>query len=117
MGSVDGPRRELRRILHGGVPQWVTPSEDGSELLLPDGWRVDEGSATYLPPCDPAKILCIHLNYESRRIEFRAPELGEPTYFQKPTTAMNATVASPIGRPAATTSNTRGNSRRSLVAR
>ena len=31
MSVLDGPRRELRRIVHGGVPQWVTPSDDGRE--------------------------------------------------------------------------------------
>ena len=88
MSVLDGPRSEVRRILHGGVPSWVRV--DGDELVLGDGRRVAEASATYLPPCDPTKILCIHLNYESRRVEFRAPELVTPTYFQKPTTALNA---------------------------
>jgi len=32
----------------------------------------------------------VHLNYESRRAEFRAPAIATPTYFQKPTTALNA---------------------------
>ena len=73
MSVLDGPRRELRRILDGGTPQWVTVSEDGAELVLDDGRRVAEATATYLPPCDPTKILCIHLNYDSRRVEFRAP--------------------------------------------
>jgi len=86
---LDGPRRELRRVVDGDVPQWVTPSDDGTELVLADGRRIPEATATYLPPCDPTKILCIHLNYDSRRLEFRAPELTTPTYFQKPTTAMN----------------------------
>jgi 5-oxopent-3-ene-1,2,5-tricarboxylate decarboxylase/2-hydroxyhepta-2,4-diene-1,7-dioate isomerase len=90
MSVLDGPRRELRRILDGGTPQWVTPSDDGSELVLMDGRRVPEATATYLPPCDPTKILCIHLNYDSRRVEFRAPPLTTPTYFQKPTTALNS---------------------------
>ncbi len=88
MSVFDGPRTEIRRILHQGVPCWVTP--DGDELVLGDGRRVRELDATYLAPCEPTKILCIHLNYESRRIEFRAPELVTPTYFQKPTTALNA---------------------------
>lgn len=88
MNVLEGPRREVRRILFGGVPYWV--HLDGAELVLGDGRRVEEATATYLPPCDPTKILCIHLNYESRRIEFRAPELVTPTYFQKPTTTMNA---------------------------
>jgi 5-oxopent-3-ene-1,2,5-tricarboxylate decarboxylase/2-hydroxyhepta-2,4-diene-1,7-dioate isomerase len=84
----DGPRTEARRILHGGVAFWATVK--GDDLVLGDGRRVPERDATYLPPCDPSKILCIHLNYESRRIEFRAPPLSTPTYFQKPTTALNA---------------------------
>jgi 5-oxopent-3-ene-1,2,5-tricarboxylate decarboxylase/2-hydroxyhepta-2,4-diene-1,7-dioate isomerase len=89
MTSVfDGPRREIRRILHQGVSCWVTL--DGDELVLGDGRRVREASASYLAPCEPTKILCIHLNYESRRIEFRAEPLVTPTYFQKPVTALNA---------------------------
>ena len=89
MNVLEGPRRELRRIVDSGAACWVTPSEDGTELILPDGRRVEESTATYLPPCDPSKILCIHLNFDSRRVEFRAPELTTPTYFQKPPTAMN----------------------------
>jgi 5-oxopent-3-ene-1,2,5-tricarboxylate decarboxylase/2-hydroxyhepta-2,4-diene-1,7-dioate isomerase len=88
MNVLEGPRSEIRRILHGGVAQWVTC--DGEELLLGDGRRVPESSAVYLAPCEPTKILCIHLNYESRRLEFRAPELLTPTYFQKPLSALNA---------------------------
>jgi 5-oxopent-3-ene-1,2,5-tricarboxylate decarboxylase/2-hydroxyhepta-2,4-diene-1,7-dioate isomerase len=95
MSVLDGPRRELRRILDGGTPQWVTVAEGsdgegGARLVLLDGRRVPEATATYLPPCDPTKILCIHLNYDSRRVEFRAPALTTPTYFQKPTTALNS---------------------------
>src|SRR6478735_2672464 len=90
MSVLDGPRREVRRILDGGVPQWVTPSEDGGELVLADGRRVEEATATYLPPCDPTKIICVHLNYESRRLEFRAGPLVTPTYFQKPNSALNS---------------------------
>jgi 2-keto-4-pentenoate hydratase/2-oxohepta-3-ene-1,7-dioic acid hydratase in catechol pathway len=98
MNVLDGPRRELRRIFHQGVPCWVTL--DGDDLVLGDGRRVKEATATYLPPCDPTKILCIHLNYESRRVEFKAPPLETPTYFQKPTTALNAHRGA-LCRPAA----------------
>jgi 5-oxopent-3-ene-1,2,5-tricarboxylate decarboxylase/2-hydroxyhepta-2,4-diene-1,7-dioate isomerase len=87
---LDGPRRETRRIFHDGVPQWVSVSDDGSELLLSDGRRTEEAAATYMAPCDPTKILCIHLNYDSRRAEFRAKPLTTPTYFQKPLTTLNA---------------------------
>jgi 5-oxopent-3-ene-1,2,5-tricarboxylate decarboxylase/2-hydroxyhepta-2,4-diene-1,7-dioate isomerase len=88
MSVLEGPRHEIRRILHQGVPCWVTL--DGDDLVLGDGRRLRELDATYLAPCEPTKILCIHLNYESRRVEFRAPELVTPTYFQKPSTALNA---------------------------
>jgi 5-oxopent-3-ene-1,2,5-tricarboxylate decarboxylase/2-hydroxyhepta-2,4-diene-1,7-dioate isomerase len=63
---------------------------DGDRLLLGDGRDVADSEATYLPPCDPTKILCIHLNYDSRRVEFKAPMLETPTYFQKPVTALNS---------------------------
>lgn len=90
MSVLDGPRYEIRRILDGGVAQWVTPSENGEELVLGDGRRVPEATATYLAPCEPTKIVCVHLNYDSRRVEFRASPLVTPTYFQKPTTALNS---------------------------
>ncbi len=88
MSVLDGPRIERRRILVEGVAYWVTPERD--ELLLGDGRRVDEATAIYLPPVDPTKIICVHLNYESRRIEFQQDELITPTYFQKPLTTLNA---------------------------
>ena len=89
MSVLEGPREEWRRILHQGTPVWVKP-EEGGKLRLGDGRLVDEASATYLPPCDPTKIICIHLNYDSRRVEFKAPPLVTPTYFQKPLTTLNA---------------------------
>jgi 5-oxopent-3-ene-1,2,5-tricarboxylate decarboxylase/2-hydroxyhepta-2,4-diene-1,7-dioate isomerase len=85
---LKGPREEWRRILFEGGPQWVKP--EGERLRLGDGRTTPEAEATYLAPCDPTKIICIHLNYESRRVEFRAPPLTTPTYFQKPVTALNA---------------------------
>ena len=88
MNVLEGERYEQRRIAYQGRPEWTTV--DGEELVLMDGRRVTEADAIYLPPCDPTKILCIHLNFESRRIEFRAPNLVTPTYFQKPVTAVNS---------------------------
>jgi 5-oxopent-3-ene-1,2,5-tricarboxylate decarboxylase/2-hydroxyhepta-2,4-diene-1,7-dioate isomerase len=88
MSVLHGPRVESRRILHEGQPKWVSVA--GDRLILADGRTIAEAETIYLPPCDPSKILCIHLNYESRRIEFRAPPLDTPTYFQKPVTALNA---------------------------
>ena len=88
MNVLEGPKEELRRIMFEGQPRWVRP--DAGRLLLPEGRQIPESEAVYMPPCDPSKILCIHLNYESRRLEFRAPKLETPTYFQKPTTALNS---------------------------
>jgi len=98
MSVLDGPRDEWRRVLHEGIPQWVRP--DGDELVLGDGRRIAEHSATYLAPCDPTKILCVHLNFRSRLDEFQQPGIETPTYFQKPTTALNAhrgMLARPVG--------------------
>ena len=36
------------------------------------------------------KIICVHLNYESRRAEFQATLGDAPTYFHKPISALNA---------------------------
>ena len=89
MSVLDGPRREQRRILVDGAPQWCEP--DGEMLALPDGRRVREAEAVYLPPCEPSKILCVHLNFRSRAVEFGRDLEGEtPTYFAKPASALNA---------------------------
>jgi 5-oxopent-3-ene-1,2,5-tricarboxylate decarboxylase/2-hydroxyhepta-2,4-diene-1,7-dioate isomerase len=89
MASVlEGPRDERRRVLAGGVPHWARV--EGGELVLADGRRLPEAEAIHLPPCEPTKILCVHLNYESRRVEFRSGPIATPTYFQKPVTALNA---------------------------
>jgi 5-oxopent-3-ene-1,2,5-tricarboxylate decarboxylase/2-hydroxyhepta-2,4-diene-1,7-dioate isomerase len=88
MSVLTGNREEWRRLLHEGAPQWVRP--EGDRLRLGDGRWIIEADATYLPPCDPTKIICIHLNYESRRVEFKAPALVTPTYFQKPLTTLNS---------------------------
>jgi 5-oxopent-3-ene-1,2,5-tricarboxylate decarboxylase/2-hydroxyhepta-2,4-diene-1,7-dioate isomerase len=97
MSVLDGPRKELRRVLHEGQPKWV--QIEGDRLHFGDGRQIAEAEAVYLPPCDPSKILCIHLNYDSRRVEFKAPELPTPTYFQKPTTALNSHRGN-LARPA-----------------
>jgi len=88
MNVFEGPRLEQRQIQFEGRPVWTTVA--GDNLLLPDGREILEADAVYLPPCNPTKIICIHLNYESRRIEFRAPNLVTPTYFHKPVTAVNS---------------------------
>ncbi|MFO7551875.1 MAG: fumarylacetoacetate hydrolase family protein [Haliea sp.] len=88
MSVFDGPREEWRRILHDGVPKWVRV--EGDILVLPEGRTLAEAEATYMAPCDPSKIICVHLNYDSRRIEFQHPPLDTPSYFQKPVSALNS---------------------------
>jgi 5-oxopent-3-ene-1,2,5-tricarboxylate decarboxylase/2-hydroxyhepta-2,4-diene-1,7-dioate isomerase len=98
MSVLTGSREEWRRVLHEGQPKWV--QVEGDRLRFGDGRQIAEAEATYLPPCDPTKVLCIHLNYESRRVEFKAPQLETPTYFQKPVTALNShrgTLCRPAG--------------------
>jgi 5-oxopent-3-ene-1,2,5-tricarboxylate decarboxylase/2-hydroxyhepta-2,4-diene-1,7-dioate isomerase len=89
MSVLDGPCREHRRILVDGTPQWCR--RDGELLVLPDGRGLKEAEAVHLPPCKPSKILCVHLNFRSRAVEFGRDLEGEtPTYFVKPVSALNA---------------------------
>jgi 5-oxopent-3-ene-1,2,5-tricarboxylate decarboxylase / 2-hydroxyhepta-2,4-diene-1,7-dioate isomerase len=91
-----GPRVERRRVLVGGTAFWGTMVESGADqgkLRLDDG-RVldaDADAHAYLPPVDPTKIIAVHISYSSRSIETRnKPKPTEsPTYFTKPTTALN----------------------------
>ena len=76
-----------RRILLDGA---VTPVRlEDDELVAGDGRRLAADDAHHLPPSEPTKILCVHLNYESRVAEFGAKLPPAPTYFQKPTSALN----------------------------
>ncbi len=78
---------ETRRIVLDGVPATVT--REGGELVATDGRRMPMDEPVHLPPVEPSKILCVHLNYESRRAEFGVTLGAAPTYFQKPTSALN----------------------------
>lgn len=79
---------EYRRILLEGA---VTPVVvDGDELVAGDGRRVAEAEAHHLPPSEPSKILCVHLNHISRVQEFQTSLPPAPTYFHKPVSALNA---------------------------
>ena len=78
---------ETRRILLDGIP--TTVERDGEELVAPDGVRIPLGSAQHLAPTEPTKIVCVHLNYESRVKEFLAQMPPAPTYFHKPVSALN----------------------------
>ena len=79
---------EIRRILVGGIPHTVV--RDGDDLIGDDGSRFDLATAIHLPPVEPTKVLAVHLNYRSRVDEFMTRLPPAPTYFQKPTSALNA---------------------------
>jgi 5-oxopent-3-ene-1,2,5-tricarboxylate decarboxylase/2-hydroxyhepta-2,4-diene-1,7-dioate isomerase len=83
---------QTRRILLDGVAAEVTAERDaaGELLLAGDGRRIAPAEAIHLPPCQPSKILCVHLNYRSRIEEFQSRPPVTPTYFHKPTSALNA---------------------------
>ena len=79
---------ETRRIVLDGGP--TTVQRNGEELVAPDGRRIALDDAQHLPPVEPTKIVCVHLNYESRRAEFQASLGAAPTYFHKPVSSLNA---------------------------
>jgi 5-oxopent-3-ene-1,2,5-tricarboxylate decarboxylase/2-hydroxyhepta-2,4-diene-1,7-dioate isomerase len=78
---------ETRRIVLDG--EATTVVREGEELLAPDGRRVGVDEAAHLSPVAPTKIVCVHLNYESRRAEFGVTLAPAPTYFHKPVSALN----------------------------
>ncbi len=85
-----GPRVERRRVLWGGSIYWGTlHGED--QLQLDDGRMVSTGAVQHLAPCEPSKIICVHLSYSSRGMETRNTPMptATPTYFTKPPTALN----------------------------
>jgi 5-oxopent-3-ene-1,2,5-tricarboxylate decarboxylase/2-hydroxyhepta-2,4-diene-1,7-dioate isomerase len=64
---------------------------EGDQLLLDDGRTLAESAAVYMAPIEPTTIICVHLNYRSRAIEFgRDLEAEHPTYFTKPAASINA---------------------------
>lgn len=79
--------RETRRILLDDEP--VTVDVDHDDLVTTDGRRIRADQAEHLPPVEPTKIIACHLNYRSRVEEFMARLPPAPTYFQKPTSALN----------------------------
>lgn len=79
---------EYRRILlDGNVVEVV---RDGDQLVAGDGRTVAIADAVHLAPVVPGKIIAVHLNYQSRVEEFMTRLPKAPTYFQKPTTSLNA---------------------------
>ncbi len=87
-----------RRILLEDGPTDVVL--EGSDLVSAAGHRVPVAEAVHLPPVLPSKIIAVHLNYRSRVEEFMTRLPPAPTYFHKPTTALNAhngEVVRPLG--------------------
>jgi 5-oxopent-3-ene-1,2,5-tricarboxylate decarboxylase / 2-hydroxyhepta-2,4-diene-1,7-dioate isomerase len=79
---------EIRRILLDGSATTVVC--DGDVLVARDGRRVAIDDAVHLPPVEPTKILCCHLNHVSRVREFGVSLPPAPTYFHKPISALNS---------------------------
>ncbi|MGW3497419.1 fumarylacetoacetate hydrolase family protein [Streptomyces sp. NPDC001020] len=79
---------EYRRILLDGATVQVTV--EGDELVAADGRRVKADDARHLPPVVPSKVIAVHLNHRSRVEEFQIELPDTPTYFHKPTSALNS---------------------------
>ena len=77
---------ETRRILLDGYP--IEVMKDGDTLVAGDGRTVALEDAVHLSPVEPTKIICVHLNYESRVEEFMTKLPPAPTYFHKPITSL-----------------------------
>ena len=85
---------EFRRILLDGYPLQV--ERVGEELVAPDGRKIAIKDAVHLAPSEPTKIVAVHLNYDSRTKEFMTKLPPAPTYFLKPTTALNSHKAAVV---------------------
>jgi 5-oxopent-3-ene-1,2,5-tricarboxylate decarboxylase/2-hydroxyhepta-2,4-diene-1,7-dioate isomerase len=79
---------EYRRILLDDRP--VQVHVEDQELVTADGRRISIEAAQHLPPVEPTKVIATHLTYRSRVEEFMTRLPAAPTYFQKPTTSLNA---------------------------
>ena len=82
------PTKEYRKILLN--EQSIQVTVEGDELVTEDGKIVGIEEAQHLPPTQPSKIICVHLNYESRVKEYITKLPPAPTYFHKPITALNS---------------------------
>ena len=69
MNVLQGPRREVRRVVFNGAIHWA--KFDNGALTLNDGRAVKEAEVIHLAPCEPSKIICIHVKFRSRLWEFR----------------------------------------------
>jgi 5-oxopent-3-ene-1,2,5-tricarboxylate decarboxylase / 2-hydroxyhepta-2,4-diene-1,7-dioate isomerase len=83
------PAVQTRRILLDGAVTEVTVAglaavgdgaRGGAALIAADGRQLAAADAVHLPPCQPTKILCVHLTYRSRITEFGSRPPDTPTY-------------------------------------
>jgi 5-oxopent-3-ene-1,2,5-tricarboxylate decarboxylase/2-hydroxyhepta-2,4-diene-1,7-dioate isomerase len=89
---------ETRRVLLDGVPVEMTLANGA--LVAADGRTISPDDAIHLPPCQPSKIICVHLNYQNRIDELKTQGPPAPNYFFKPPSALNShkgTVIRPRG--------------------
>ncbi|MBO1420329.1 fumarylacetoacetate hydrolase family protein, partial [Streptomyces sp. FH025] len=63
---------------------------EGEDLVAADGRRIKAEEAHHLPPVVPSKVVAVHLNHRSRVEEFQIELTPTPTYFHKPTSALNS---------------------------
>ncbi|HXT92761.1 MAG TPA: fumarylacetoacetate hydrolase family protein [Trebonia sp.] len=79
---------ETRRILLDGAPVEMT-LRDGV-LHAPDGRTISPDTALHLPPVEPSKIICVHLNYQNRIDELKTEGPPAPNYFLKAPSSLNS---------------------------
>jgi 5-oxopent-3-ene-1,2,5-tricarboxylate decarboxylase / 2-hydroxyhepta-2,4-diene-1,7-dioate isomerase len=73
---------ETRRIvLDDGIVQM---QRQGKWLIAADGRQIECDRAVHLPPVEPSKIICAHLNYRNRVEELKTSAGPAPNYFYKP---------------------------------
>jgi 5-oxopent-3-ene-1,2,5-tricarboxylate decarboxylase / 2-hydroxyhepta-2,4-diene-1,7-dioate isomerase len=73
---------ETRRIVLDG--RIVEMRRQGDLLVAQDGRRIECDKAVHLPPVEPSKIICAHLNYRNRVAELKTTAGPAPNYFYKP---------------------------------
>ena len=78
---------ETRRILLDGVVTEVR--REGELLIAQDGRKISCDGAIHLPPVEPTKIICAHLNYWNRVEELKTECPPFPHYFHKPISCLN----------------------------
>lgn len=79
---------ETRRILLDGAPVEMT-LRDGV-LHAQDGRTISPDAAVHLPPAEPSKIICVHLNYQNRIDELQTEGPPAPNYFLKAPSSLNS---------------------------